>query len=134
MTRREDVRFLTQKYGEAVIDELRFSAGEKNRWWLFDRQVESPHTTSFYVERPVDSTASAYDQESFAEVSFDLRVSTHTDEIVQAAKHWYNGEERDSRYFSGEMEEAKRLIGPLVRSVLSTREVRTDAVRSRTAC
>ena len=43
--------------------------GEKNRWWLFDRQVESPHTTSFYVERPANSTASAYDQESFAEVS-----------------------------------------------------------------
>ena len=56
--------------------------GEKNRWWLFDRQVESPHTTSFYVERPVDSAASAYDQESFAEVSvarFQFRLRTDDD-------------------------------------------------------
>lgn len=28
---------------------------KRNKWWLFDRVVESPHRTSFYVRRDVNS-------------------------------------------------------------------------------
>jgi hypothetical protein len=35
---------------------------------MFDREVESPHLTEFYVERP-DAASSAYDQSAFEEAS-----------------------------------------------------------------
>ncbi|EMD38356.1 hypothetical protein CERSUDRAFT_49567 [Gelatoporia subvermispora B] len=42
---------------------------QRNKWWLFDRVVESPHRTSFYV-----------------------RQSESKDEDMhQAAQYWYNG-------------------------------------------
>ncbi len=27
---------------------------KRNKWWLFDRVVESPHRTSFYIRRDVN--------------------------------------------------------------------------------
>ena len=29
---------------------------QRNKWWLFDRVVESPHRTSFFVRRAKDGT------------------------------------------------------------------------------
>jgi len=44
---------------------------KRNKWWLFDRIVESPHRTSFFVRR----TNGVDDNESWQE----------------AAQYWYNG-------------------------------------------
>ena len=27
---------------------------QRNKWWLFDRVVESPHRTSFYIRRSAE--------------------------------------------------------------------------------
>ncbi|OCH95052.1 hypothetical protein OBBRIDRAFT_721704 [Obba rivulosa] len=43
----------------------------RNKWWLFDRVVESPHRTSFYVRR--------------AELG--------NEDLQQAAQYWYNGKQ-----------------------------------------
>lgn len=40
---------------------------------------------------------------------------------LQAAQYWYNGEKRPARVFNGEMDEAREVIAPLVRSVLAAR-------------
>ncbi|KZT11275.1 uncharacterized protein LAESUDRAFT_642875 [Laetiporus sulphureus 93-53] len=44
---------------------------QRNKWWLFDRVVESPHRTSFYTRR---SSNQAEDEN-----------------MQQAAQYWYNG-------------------------------------------
>ncbi|KAL8279811.1 hypothetical protein RQP46_007661 [Phenoliferia psychrophenolica] len=80
-------------------------AWEKNKWYLFDRQVESPHTTSFYVDGKEQDGTGSYDQSGFAE----------------ATQYWYNGEKRPAQFFNTEMDEAREVIGPLVRSVLAAR-------------
>ena len=37
---------------------------QRNKWWLFDRVVESPHRTSFFVRR---STANEKDAQEVAQ-------------------------------------------------------------------
>jgi hypothetical protein len=84
--------------------------GDKNRWMLNDKFVESPHTSSFYYEsRPttLSSKTTGYDIDGF----------------MEAARYWYNGEERDARMFNEEMNEARELIEPIVRDTLAQRPV-----------
>lgn len=45
---------------------------QRNKWWLFDRVVESPHRTSFYVRR------------SFPETT----TSSTPDDMQEAAQFW----------------------------------------------
>ncbi|KAK4051444.1 hypothetical protein OIV83_002928 [Microbotryomycetes sp. JL201] len=66
---------------------------ERNRWYMFDREVVSPHTTSFYVAVPPDATDD--DRKDFS----------------ANATHWYNGEVRSSRPFTAEMNEAREVVG-----------------------
>lgn len=45
-------------------------AGERNRWFLVDREVESPHTSAFFVEKQKqgNDSKSAYDEQAFEQV------------------------------------------------------------------
>lgn len=66
------LRMVKDSLGEESEDGSgkRIGAWEKNRWYLFDREVSSPHTTAFYVEGEGKGkgVTSAYDQKAFAEV------------------------------------------------------------------
>ena len=44
---------------------------QRNKWWLFDRVVESPHRTSFFVRR--------YETKATDKESFDMQ---------EAAQYW----------------------------------------------
>ncbi|KAF9321830.1 hypothetical protein BG003_010854 [Podila horticola] len=70
----------------------------RNRWWLFERMVESPHKTSYYAE----------DSNDLAEVS-----------------GWtYNGKKQDPpRKFLKEMDEAKLVIRKIVNELRATRDL-----------
>ncbi|GAA5991046.1 hypothetical protein JCM5350_005407 [Sporobolomyces pararoseus] len=78
---------------------------KRNKWYLVDREVESPHTSAFYVERDSDSDS------TWNKDSYNL-----------AATHWYNGEFRQSRQFLPEMNEARSLVSAFVNTLLETRE------------
>lgn len=83
--------------------------GDKNRWMLNDKFVESPHTSSFYYEsRPTTLSSKT--------TGYDI-------DFMEAARYWYNGEERDARMFNEEMNEARELIEPIVRDTLAQRPV-----------
>lgn len=41
----------------------------------------------------------------------------------EAARFWYNGEERDAMTFNAEMDEARQVIEPIVQEIISTRPV-----------
>lgn len=79
---------------------LPLSSHWPTRWWLATREVESPHTTQFYYEQK-QSTEPGYQK---------------------AAQHWYNGQMRDTRSFTAEMNEARLLVAEKVRQVLAPRE------------
>ncbi|KAF8580906.1 hypothetical protein K439DRAFT_1355796 [Ramaria rubella] len=73
-----------------------------NKWWLFDRVVESPHRTSFYARR----SDGVNDDSTWQE----------------AAKYWYNGRVTSTPpVFPPEMEEACQLIEKVVNKVMQTR-------------
>lgn len=99
---REDAARL---YLSSVHDSLDGAGWETNKWTLFDREVESPHTTSFFVEGVRSGSGGGCDQLAFAE----------------AAKYWYNGEQREAKVFNAEMDKARAVIGPLVRAVMHER-------------
>lgn len=47
-----------------------------NKWWLFDRVVESPHRTSFFVRRDINTE---YDMQQAAQYWSVLRtIATYT--------------------------------------------------------
>lgn len=73
----------------------------RNRWWLFERMVESPHKTSYYAE----------DNHDLAEVS-----------------GWtYNGKKQDPpRKFLKEMDEAKLVVRKIVNELRATRDMYGD--------
>ncbi|KDE06143.1 hypothetical protein MVLG_03558 [Microbotryum lychnidis-dioicae p1A1 Lamole] len=77
----------------------------RNKWYMFDREVESPHTTSFYLEK----APSVGDE--------DLVNATN----VALSTHWYNGTKRQGRYFTPLMDQARSLIQPLVNLILGSR-------------
>lgn len=41
---------------------------------------------------------------------------------MQAAQYWYNGEKRSASTFNSEMDEAREVIGPIVRKLLAGRK------------
>ncbi|KAF9337923.1 hypothetical protein BG006_001501 [Podila minutissima] len=75
----------------------------RNRWWLFERMVESPHKTSYYAE----------DNHDLAEVS-----------------GWtYNGKKQDPpRKFLKEMDEAKLVVRKIVNELRATRDIGTARI------
>ncbi|GAA5931389.1 hypothetical protein JCM3775_005011 [Rhodotorula graminis] len=81
----------------------------KNKWFLVDREVESPHTSCFFREVPEKLAASSgYDPAAFDE----------------SAQYWYNGAHRGARAFTPEMDEARQLVGEFVRVLLDGRQGR----------
>ncbi|GAA5855309.1 hypothetical protein JCM9279_001943 [Rhodotorula babjevae] len=78
----------------------------KNKWYLVDREVESPHTSCFFREVPDKLAASSgYDPAAFDE----------------SAQYWYNGAHRAARAFTPDMDEARQLVGEFVRVLLDGR-------------
>ncbi|KAG0259283.1 hypothetical protein BG011_002748 [Mortierella polycephala] len=68
----------------------------RNRWWLFERMVESPHKTSYFAERD--------------------------DDMEEVAGWTYNGMKQDPpRRFLPEMDEAKLVIRRIVNDLRKTR-------------
>ncbi|KIP08154.1 hypothetical protein PHLGIDRAFT_104724 [Phlebiopsis gigantea 11061_1 CR5-6] len=71
---------------------------QRNKWWLFDRVVESPHRTSFYVRQADD------------------------DGMHQAAQYWYNGRPTDPpKQFPAAMAEACEYIERVVNAEMRKR-------------
>ncbi|PPR08083.1 hypothetical protein CVT24_010544 [Panaeolus cyanescens] len=76
---------------------------KRNKWWLFDRVVESPHLTSFFARQ----TNGLDDNEDWQE----------------AAQFWYNGRPTDPpQKFPPEMEMACEIVEKIVNKELQTRE------------
>ncbi|KAJ7168238.1 hypothetical protein C8R43DRAFT_1060491 [Mycena crocata] len=74
----------------------------RNKWWLFDRVVESPHRTAFFARK----TNGIDDDTSWQE----------------AARFWYNGRMTDvPPIFPLEMEEACRIVEQLVNQEMKKR-------------
>lgn len=68
----------------------------RNRWWLFERIVESPHKTSYFADRE--------------------------DDLEEVAGWTYNGRKQDTpRQFLPEMNEAKMIIRDIVNDLRKTR-------------
>ncbi|KAI0810934.1 hypothetical protein BC629DRAFT_1259795, partial [Irpex lacteus] len=84
----------------AMIDHS--ESWQRNKWWLFDRVVESPHRTSFFVRK--STTNSEKDAQ-------------------EAAQFWYNGRPTPPPdYFPPEMEEACEYVERIVNAELRKRE------------
>lgn len=76
---------------------------KKNKWWLFDRVVESPHSTSFYArsQNGVDGK----------------------DDWQEAAQYWYNGRKTDTPpVFPAAMEEACNYVEKIVNDEMRKRK------------
>jgi hypothetical protein len=88
----------------------------RNKWFLATRDVVSPHTTSFYTDRPVGENEVDVDDDD------DELKSGYREE----ASYWYNGRRLDEseriRRFPREMSEAKDIIEPVVNRVMRSRE------------
>ncbi|KAG6832684.1 hypothetical protein H0H92_012256 [Tricholoma furcatifolium] len=70
----------------------------RNKWWLFDRVVESPHRTAFFARK--DGQA-----------------------MQEAAQHWYNGRMTGApAIFPPAMEEACEIVERVVNEQLKSRE------------
>ncbi|KAF9483847.1 hypothetical protein BDN70DRAFT_903969 [Pholiota conissans] len=75
---------------------------KRNKWWLFDRVVESPHLTSFFARK----TDGLSDDETWQE----------------AAQYWYNGRPTGPpEVFPPEMEEACRIVEEIVNQEMKKR-------------
>ncbi|KAI5900231.1 uncharacterized protein SCHCODRAFT_01085597 [Schizophyllum commune H4-8] len=73
-----------------------------NKWWLFDRVVESPHVTSFFAREDVEGSSQLY---------------------AAAAMSWYNGRRTDPpQKFPAPMEEACRIIEQIVNNEMKIRK------------
>ncbi|PFH50073.1 hypothetical protein AMATHDRAFT_75828 [Amanita thiersii Skay4041] len=76
---------------------------QRNKWWLFDRVVESPHRTSFFARK----TDGIDDDETWQE----------------AARYWYNGRMTSAPVrFPPEMEEACHIIEKIVNEEMKKRK------------
>ncbi|XP_006458249.1 hypothetical protein AGABI2DRAFT_199713 [Agaricus bisporus var. bisporus H97] len=76
---------------------------QRNKWWLFDRVVESPHKTSFFA-RPMKASG------------------RNVDEWQEAARFWYNGRMTDPpEEFLPEMEQACEIVEKVVNEELKKR-------------
>ncbi|KAF9101114.1 hypothetical protein BGX27_011603 [Mortierella sp. AM989] len=81
----------------------------RNRWWLFERMVESPHKTSYFAER---------------------------DDDMEEVSGWtYNGMKQDQpRRFLPEMNEAKLIIRQIVNELRKTRDIHPYEVQGDWNC
>lgn len=78
-------------------------AWQRNKWWLFDKVVESPHLTSFFARR----TNGLDDDESWQE----------------AAQYWYNGRATEApSTFPEPMERACQIIERVVNEEMAKRK------------
>ncbi|PIL24143.1 hypothetical protein GSI_13896 [Ganoderma sinense ZZ0214-1] len=76
----------------------------RNKWWLFDRVVESPHRTSFFVRRDISQAGEGSD-------------------LKEEAKYWYNGRPTDPPLtFPSPMEEACEIIERVVNEEMRKRK------------
>ncbi|KAL6305386.1 hypothetical protein BKA93DRAFT_731412 [Sparassis latifolia] len=76
---------------------------KRNKWWLFDRVVESPHRTSFYARGPASGTESS--------------------DLQEAAQYWYNGRPTaPPSAFPPAMEEACEIIERVVNGEMGRRK------------
>ncbi|KAF9364137.1 hypothetical protein BGX34_002405 [Mortierella sp. NVP85] len=81
----------------------------RNRWWLFERMVESPHKTSYFAERESD---------------------------MEEVSGWtYNGKKQDPpRRFLPEMEEAKLVVRRIVNELRNSRTIHPYEVQGDWNC
>ncbi|KZV75760.1 hypothetical protein PENSPDRAFT_673654 [Peniophora sp. CONT] len=76
----------------------------RNKWYLFDRLVESPHTTAMYTRSGVGESEEVQD-------------------LHKVAAAWYNGGKRDlPRKFPEVVEEACRIVETAVNAEIQKRE------------
>ncbi|KAJ6500494.1 hypothetical protein C8R45DRAFT_977936 [Mycena sanguinolenta] len=81
----------------------------RNKWWLFDRLVESPHRTSFYARAETGDGSSAAGDDG-------------TSSWQEAAQFWYNGRVTEAPpLFPPEMEEACAIIERVVNEEMKKR-------------
>ncbi|KXN90534.1 hypothetical protein AN958_04206 [Leucoagaricus sp. SymC.cos] len=81
---------------------------QRNKWWLFDRVVESPHRTSFYAR---------------LEEARNLAGEKDSAEWQEAARFWYNGRMTEPpKAFPPEMEQACKIIEGVVNEELKKRK------------
>ncbi|KAK7023956.1 GRF zinc finger family protein [Favolaschia claudopus] len=81
----------------------------RNKWWLFDRIVESPHRTSFFARAVAAVDGSAADQADNAQWQ-------------ESARAWYNGRIAETpALFPPEMEEACTIIERVVNEEIKKR-------------
>ncbi|KAF9903046.1 hypothetical protein EC991_004258 [Linnemannia zychae] len=81
----------------------------RNRWWLFERMVESPHKTSYFAERD--------------------------DDMEEVAGWTYNGKKQDPpRRFLPEMEEAKLVVRRIVNELRKKRDIHPYEVQGDWNC
>ncbi|KAF9128250.1 hypothetical protein BGW39_005223 [Mortierella sp. 14UC] len=81
----------------------------RNRWWLFERMVESPHKTSYFAERE--------------------------DDMEEVAGWTYNGKQQDPpRRFLPEMEEAKLVVRRIVNELRKQRDIHPYEVQGDWNC
>ncbi|KAG0273792.1 hypothetical protein BGZ95_010396 [Linnemannia exigua] len=81
----------------------------RNRWWLFERMVESPHKTSYFAERD--------------------------DDMEEVAGWTYNGKQQDPpRRFLPEMEEAKLVVRRIVNELRKQRSIHPYEVQGDWNC
>ncbi|KAJ7702318.1 hypothetical protein B0H17DRAFT_1043693 [Mycena rosella] len=75
----------------------------RNKWWLFERLVESPHRTAFFARK-----TNGIDEDTSWQ---------------EAARFWYNGRMTDiPPVFSAEMEEACSIVERVVNEEMSKRD------------
>ncbi|KAG8217335.1 hypothetical protein J3R82DRAFT_5430 [Butyriboletus roseoflavus] len=76
---------------------------KRNKWWLFDRIVESPHRTSFFVRR--------------------TNGVDHNESWQEAAQYWYNGRPTGPpEFFPEVMENACKIVEKIVNDEMRKRE------------
>ncbi|KAF4604135.1 hypothetical protein EYR38_004557 [Pleurotus pulmonarius] len=84
----------------------------RNKWWLFERMVESPHRTAFFVRKDLSVREDA-----------DENNNGDNDEWTEAARYWYNGTPTDAPpVFPPEMEEACYIIERVVNAEMRKRK------------
>ncbi|GJJ71923.1 hypothetical protein EMPS_04280 [Entomortierella parvispora] len=81
----------------------------RNRWWLFERMVESPHKTSYFADRE--------------------------DDLEEVAGWTYNGRKQDPpRQFLPEMNEAKMIVRDIVNDLRKSRTIHPYEVQGPWKC
>ncbi|THH29649.1 hypothetical protein EUX98_g4548 [Antrodiella citrinella] len=95
---------------------------ERNKWWLFDRLVESPHKTSFFIRQYPDTDAENVEMDEAAQFWYfplPLQMSI----VFLLLLNRYNGRQTGpSPPFPDAMEEACRYIERVVNAEMHKRQ------------